>query len=324
MNNKIAIMIPDHNDPFLIQTIKSAIYNAKNPELLYFSVFSTNNKIDEKELNDIPNLNINIIKAESKAPIGVGISRLVAASSRVHKCDYHLQVDAHTIFSKNWDEILLNYYEVISKKHGDDIVISASTEEWFISDDNLITLYFPHDTVVDPYNFEMPDIKNGGRIKLFATTFPNTKNKRVQASSDGHYHWKDKDYIEQYALIGHFIFTKDKFFTEFIQDPLMIWYGDQEIMALRAWTRGWRFFAISKVPVFTQRKTEEDIKKHPRDHRHESHKIGKERVRTNERYMKILNGDILGYWGAKDMDSLRLWEEKNEVKFIGYLSEENE
>lgn len=317
MNNKIAIVIPDHNDPFLIQTIKSAVANAKYPENLYFSVFSTNNDFDQEELKSI--LNVNIVQASSDAPLGTGISRLVAAYSRVHDCEYHLQIDTHTIFAKNWDDLLLNYYKSISSEYGDDIVISAATQLWSVND-GVITIPLGEDRIVDPYNFELGNIANGQRMKLFVHRFPNGGGKRVQSSSDSDWVWGEKDYVEQHTLIGHFIFAKDRFFTEFIHDPLLGWYGDQEGLAVRSWTRGYRFFAIKTVPVFTQRKTESDIANHPRDHRHELNKIKKESGRTSHRYATILNGELLGYWGAKDMESLKAWEQANGVSFIGYLN----
>lgn len=306
IKDSILITLPDHSDPYLLQTIKSAINNSNQPNLLYFSVFSTNSLFNKKDFENIKN--INVIFCDSQAPLGVGISRSIACYSRDYNCEYMLQVDAHALFKKGWDDDLRSKYAKLNNLYGENVLISSDPPVWWVDKNNKINIQPKDIQDFDPNNIEF-NFADSGPVGLKALTYPDG-SLNIKSTAIWPVDWK-YDHIEAYCLHGGLIFAKKIFFDEFVYDPLLFWNGEQEVLALRAWTRGYRFFAFKNIPIASQRKQDQDIKMHEHDWRKHFDKIGKEAMKSKKRYHEILKGDIIGYWGATDIDSLKAWHKLN-------------
>ena len=109
--DSIFISIASCKELFLIQTIKSAMLNASNPDNIYFGI--CNMVVDDEDFltDEVFKLeNINLIETKHISPLGTGIGRMLASLMHDKEHKYFLQVDAHTIFVKGWDTILKNQY----------------------------------------------------------------------------------------------------------------------------------------------------------------------------------------------------------------------
>jgi hypothetical protein len=110
----IFIAIPCYRDPEVLNTIKSAILNAKNPDRLVFGVGLVYLKGDEKwwePLLSNPQVKLDVKEANVKN-IGLGNQR-ADANSFYNKEDFYLQLDAHMRFDMYWDDLLIHHYNIL-------------------------------------------------------------------------------------------------------------------------------------------------------------------------------------------------------------------
>ena len=121
---KIYIKLPSLDDSELIPTIKDAINKADKPKNLVFGVYLLYK--NEENLNSLVHVTENLKQEHgsefrlmaqefSKELVGVGVGRKMAESMYEDE-DYVLQIDAHTMFSKNWDATLKLLIDLQPKK----------------------------------------------------------------------------------------------------------------------------------------------------------------------------------------------------------------
>ena len=109
-NEKIVIEIAAFCDPDLMTTIKSALYQADNPERVSFAICYQSDDLKElEELKKIKNCRIkHLKKAEAR---GICYARYLC-QQLIEDEDYVWQIDAHMRFCKHWDtkmiELLLS------------------------------------------------------------------------------------------------------------------------------------------------------------------------------------------------------------------------
>lgn len=107
----IFIQIASYEDPELVLTIQDAISKASGLTKLRFGVHAS--YVDDKDIKLKPSADINILHTVPPKNIGLGVSRRLADSFYDGE-DFYLQIDAHSRFVKNWDEILVyEYYKYI-------------------------------------------------------------------------------------------------------------------------------------------------------------------------------------------------------------------
>jgi hypothetical protein len=325
----IFISIAACKEEFLAQTIKSAISNAKNPELLYFGI--CNMVIDEEdflsdEVFDLPN--VNLLEVKCKEPLGTGFGRMSASLmfDREHK--YLFQIDAHTIFENNWDVILKDYYnkllEICEKP-----IITSSLQMWAESSDNEVMLFDDNRFIVDPYNFKtdfnnptLGIMKNkdlsGRTVKSFFNDYAFIEGK--------HHDWKDNEFFHEHSLIfAACMFADFSMNREVMHDPLNTWDGDQTNMSLRAASRGYRMFAVKKSFIWTKNKMRDGELISQYDWR--VPEIKKQRVAyqifSTKFQIDMFNGKYFGYWGSKDSESLNKFTKQINFNFADIFKNSN-
>lgn len=108
-NNKIFVSIASLEDPSLINTINNCLNKAKNPENIIFGISLQYD--NEPDLSFIENKSrvIRYSLPDYANNIGTGIIEIRNAIKKLHKDEeYFLQLDAHTDFAENWDDILIH------------------------------------------------------------------------------------------------------------------------------------------------------------------------------------------------------------------------
>jgi hypothetical protein len=131
--------------------------------------------------------------------------------------------------------------------------------------------------------------------------------------------WSGIDYFEHYFISAHFLFADKRFISEIMPDPLLLFGGEEVTTSVRAWTRGYKIFTISNPIAWHLNKWDgqmfkKDFRKIPADRPgvkkfYDKEHLGK--IRTRD----ILLGNIVGYWGAKDLDSLNQYQLLSGINF---------
>lgn len=216
--SSIFISVVGFNEDYLYQTIESAIENSYNPDRLYFGVVEQRN--DESFTNFSQIKNVRDSKIFSTAPLGVGLPRSHSIDLYENE-DYILIIDAHMVFTKNWDELLIRRIESIKKVEGSKVILSQHLPPAFINNDKLEIL-----------------------------------NKKYQPTSlyfDGIF-IRDKiletEYIQQYALTFQYIFSDAELIKEIPIDPRPYYIAEESLYSLRVSTRGYKIFSTEYIPMY--------------------------------------------------------------------------
>jgi hypothetical protein len=343
----IFVTIAACQEYFIEHTIKSAISLSSNPERVFFGVF--NNILDkEKSLTDkdIFNNNPNILYAEliTNCPMGVGFGRMNASLLSTMQHDYVLQIDAHTVFTKDWDLELIKHFLNISKSTGSDKIVLSSIPRgnlyYYVSDRESL---FSNDGVFVDYNVGKIDIYNNDYHKFSNLPAPyiNTKPEIRFDGWQGNNFTKsmvgfpitygtetfgEEDYPETNCIHASLVFFKYGLIREVMHDPEDLFHGDQVNYGLRLLSRGYRLFAIKTPLLLTLNKfekhevkndqygklvdeewnwrTNKDLNKSSRKY------LNRMAIIADKQYQEIFNGDYFGYWGAPDHVSLNSAKEK--------------
>ena len=321
MNEKIFISICAFNEKDLGQTVLSAISNAVNPNRLFFGIFecSSNGNFTNFENNS---KNIYHLKAIYNAPFGVGLPRLNSSMLNDREYDFYLQVDAHMLFENNWDVDLVDSYNLISKNHKK-IIISTYTPWWYHNEKNEIVLSANNQVIEDIKNFSTNNLFFSHALKM-ENIQEGLIRKYIDVTGRSVDWNNEKIYEEHFCLSGNFLFSDSSFVKEVMHDPLISWGGDQSVMALRSFTRGYRIFTIKKPIVWHKNKCGEFLDKN--DWRYNYIIYDKKLysaylksiLPSYRRIKDIFLGDYFGYWGAPNKELLDKYETTVGLNFKDY------
>ncbi len=298
----IFIAIGSYNESYLEQTVENCIKMAKHPDRLVFGIWAHNNDGVMPDMSKFNN--IKMITAQYPTLLGVCPAR-IAALFMYNNEDYYLQLDAHMLFQKDWDEVLINSYENIKEKEKCELPLITTYVPWWANDEDDKILYYSPNSSQKSY--PMKYAEDG------YTRAP------VPVQDGFMVDWTDKEYYEHYGLSAHFLFTSGSFVYEILPDIQMMFFGEEMTTALRAWTRGYRIFCIPDPIVWHYNKGAGKLYKHDRWVTQGDQYLFQDWVEKQERsHLKtrdILTGKILGYWGAPTLDLLRAYEKAASISF---------
>ena len=231
MSKKIFISVASYQDPLLLETLCSAYENAENKDALVFGVCEqADSGIDIQSINFK-----NQIKYELLDPVMA--KGPCWARARVQQLmtdeEYFLQIDSHTIFTKSWDKILLNYHSWLEKCLENNFVITGYPRG-----------FKPNKELT---SFEL----NTAYKETLGITF---REKRI--FEDGYYSMQksfpaNTELPARGLLIaGGFIFAKKAFVTLIPYDPKFYFHGEELSVALRLYTNMWDVVHIPRIPLF--------------------------------------------------------------------------
>jgi hypothetical protein len=297
VKNTIFVAIGAYNEPELELTISNCLKMAEFPERIHFGVAAHYHNMS------FPNLgfeNAKVIKIKYPGMLGLGFSRL-AANSLYDNEDYYLQIDGHSLFERNWDTKLLNSYKVLEKEF-EKPIISNYVPWWSVNEDSSINFYNP-----DQENHPAV-IKHNQEI---LGDYPYQDSYDVD--------WSNKEYIEHFNIAGHFIFSKPQILEDLIPDYRIVYAGEEFLFALRAWTRGYRMFAIPNPIVWHKNKHHGFL--HPKDRM-----FGSQNEKTHNHFVvrneysakltrEILTGKYVGYWGSPSLELLQQYEKAANIDY---------
>lgn len=299
---------------YLEHTIKSAIANAEFPERIHFGVFNQilNNKYSLLDREFVNYDNVVYVEVVSKHPLGVGAGRMNSQLLAKQDHDFLFQTDAHTIFTKNWDSILIDQYEKVSAEQGTDkIVFSGAQAGGFYSDpEDREFLIFQHPKLgrvsADLFyenNFHEDKSLTISKaefkfIKFDSFTFPWFTQAEEETETN-----------EINGVAGTFMFAPYSLLDDALHDPRDPYNGDQTNYSLRLLSRGYKIFIPVYPAMFSMGRFDTDQKPLDLEYHWSAGFFNLDRYQFMlDKYYKrlddIQSGKYLGYWGAPDMESL--------------------
>jgi len=230
---KIFVSIASYCDELLFFTIKDCINKAKDPNSIYFGIVDQNDTSQKHYIDQLPFSNqIRYIYINKLDTLGVSWARNIAFSLYDDE-DYLLQIDSHMLFEKNWDETLLNQYNDLKK----------------ISLKPIISTY-PYSFTFDENNIPTFS-KPSGKTVLVLRPHPDTKLKEDNSilRFRAQHKFTNKPVLGCH-IAGGFVFTSASFINEIPYDPFLYFHGEEQSLAIRAFTRGWDIYHPLWIPLY--------------------------------------------------------------------------
>jgi hypothetical protein len=277
------------------QTIESCLENALYPERISFGILTQYQQYARETFRDIPNLRIAEISSDEI--FGVGITRQMASLLYVDE-DYALQIDAHMIFNKNWDEKIIKYYNA-AKKVNEKVILSGYAPSWYRSPENEIIKTLP--TVIP--SLTLVNDKVSAKQPIVGLT-----DSISPISYDG------LIFYEQKAISYHFIFSEIKILENFLPDPFIIYNGDEATLSLRVISRGYRVYMPNEILLWHLDKMNDNF--YSTQKRWQPSFLGIQKPKSQreirigqtayQRVKDIFSGNITGYYGAESEEDI-IW-----------------
>ena len=225
MNNKIFISIACYRDKEIIPTILDAYNKAKNKKDIVFGIFLQIAEDDEKEINidSLPKeINIKLLKKSNLSARGPAYARYLINKNLWEDEKYYLQIDSHTRFIQNWDEIIKKMLDSLSPNS----IISTYPKGYSLNKKLFIS------SSVNVMKFKK--IKNG--IPIF------TSIKKKLEKPERNYFWA-----------AGFSFCYSCIFNIVPFDPYLknLFWGEEFLMSLRFYTHNIKIYTPNQNIIFT-------------------------------------------------------------------------
>lgn len=232
MNQNIFISIASYLDPMLFFTIQNAIDKAEFPSLLRFGVVDQHIDDQRATVAALPYARqVRFLNVHPQDTQGVSWARNLAFSLYDGE-QYLLQIDSHMCFEPGWDSNLRTQYNALLQR-------SAKP---------IISTY--------PYRFDLVDgvpvyTPSEGRTALVLRPHPETPlhSGDVVLRFMGKHMFTDQPVPGCHVAAG-FLFCAGQFVEEVPYDPYLYFHGEEQSLAVRAFTRGWDIFHTTWTPVY--------------------------------------------------------------------------
>jgi hypothetical protein len=212
--------------------------------------------------------------------------------------DYFLQIDSHTIFEKNWDQICIDQYKKAQEiSNNNKIIISHCPPPFYVEPDKTISI-----------------IKNSKTQLPYATKQKPMLTKRGEWTAE-RVKLTNKNLPEQSTtILAGFVFSKGELIQEVPYDPEISFFGEELCFAIRAWTRGWDIYSpcVTIVYHFYMREGYSKVWK-DRNLREISWK--ELEVISKEKQKRVLCGIEGGIWGAGSIRTITEYEQLTGLDF---------
>ena len=283
--DKIYVSIASYKDKELIDTIYSLLRRAKNPKRIFVSIFSQDEV--HPKLENIFNLfeveDFYYEKVHFSEAKGVGYARLKTQEKLSLDFKYYMQIDSHTRFIQDWDEMLILEYK-------------ESQNFWKIP---IIFSSYPIPYTYDKYGNEIVSAKEEANI---------TNIKKVESFEKYQVNYYAKKIVNSGELHPHFCagfaFGLSEHILKVPYDKNIYFLGEEHTMSIRFFCQGINIIAPRRSYVYHHYYGEKTRDKHweidPAWGEYE--KISVERVKRF-----FLFEDLDGY-GIVNKDRYLVWE----------------
>jgi hypothetical protein len=215
----IFVSVASYRDAECPNTINEIFGKSKNASRIFVGICQQNSDTDTDCFNPKYKDNIRIIRFSDEEAKGPTYARYMC-SKLYNNENYYMQIDSHTHFEKNWDELLIDM--IPSSK----VVLSAYPNDWITEKDPVKEI-----SVICKVKYEKD-------LKMF-----NSLGGLIRGG--------DKLTFAPY-ITGGFFFTYGIFLKKVPFDPDLphLFWGEEILFTVRMWTHGWDIYCPNKVILY--------------------------------------------------------------------------
>lgn len=208
--------------------------------------------------------------------------------------EYFLQVDSHTFFFPDWDEALIDLYRQLEGTLEKPLVSAYPPPFEFDADGDPM--------VRQPASSQVSIIvPEAGQVLR-----PDCATLRFRAD------WKSgADVALGFHLAAGFIFARSRFIDEVPYDRQLYFHGEEQNLALRAWTRGWDIAHPRQDWIPLLHLYKQAGQDYPSQHWSPTQAAARKirwqdlAARSDQRLLALVRGEIEGIYGLGQQRSLQ-------------------
>lgn len=234
LDKTIFVSMAAYCEPHLELTLDSMFSNALLPQNLRVGLFDQSDFKTIDWLKSKPYWKfIRYLQADHHRSRGASWARSVVGSLYGGE-DFYFQIDSHTVFDPGWDRILLDAHQVVSE------TVSKP----------IITTYPPPFKIDDGKIIKTLD-RHGAVYMMGLLPTANFDKKGVNYGTKVYYEY-GASFKEGFHVAGGFLFTEGCFVEEIPYDPYLYFEGEEQNLAIRAYTHGWTILHPSDkyIPIY--------------------------------------------------------------------------
>ncbi len=219
LNEKIFISIASYRDPQLLPTLRDCIANAKHPENLVFGIAWQRD--DKESLEEFAkDKRFRVLDIPYKESKGTCWAR--SSIQGLYKNEkYHLQLDSHHRFVKDWDEKCIAMIKALQDKGHEKPLLTGYISSFDPDNDPQARINIPWKMNFDRF---IPE----GAVFFLPASIDEYKSLTLP--------------VPGRFVSAHFIFTLGQWIKDVPYDPYYYFHGEEINLAVRSYTHGYDIF----------------------------------------------------------------------------------
>ncbi|MEN0006203.1 MAG: GlcNAc-transferase family protein [Bacteroidota bacterium] len=225
----IFVSIASYADQQLLPTLRNLLSKAAHPERVYLGVHLQDTTTAHEHLlaQHIPNLRIVFTpKEESK---GVVWARNEIKRKLYQEEDYFLQIDAHSRFKQNWDNLLINQHESLDVAKA---ILTTYPNAYKISDQEEDYLKLNRNSPL--------------RIRRFLTDDPRDNRLKIENAAP----LKKGQVLANKWCAAGFLFTKGEWVKEVVLPDNIRFNGEEDLLTFLSFLKAYDLRITSEATVW--------------------------------------------------------------------------
>lgn len=226
---------------------------------------------------------------------------------------YLLQIDSHTHFAANWDQQLINSLTHLGQTAAKPILST-----------------YPPPFEFDENNQPHPTLKPAGTVyglKKHPETELTAECATLRFQVE---HLRGAEYVEGYHIGAGFLFTLGQFVEEVPYDPYLYFHGEEQSLAIRAYTRGWTIFhpLHELIPIYHLYKQRDNA--YQTHHWHPDYEAQRQikwttlKKRSDARLLALVSGKTVGAYGLGQQRTLAEFSKASAIDYERYQAQTRE
>lgn len=304
---RLFVSIAAFCEPLLEFTLDGLYGQAERPGEIFVGLLDQSLDDNRRWLAQKPYWpNIRYVQTSPIDTRGVSWARSVVFSLYQNE-EHLLQIDSHMHFEPAWDSQLINSLRQLQQ----------------VAEKPILTTYpppFEFDADERPY----PTLKPSEAVYLLRkhpetdlTDTSATLRFRVE-------HLFNAQYAEGFHVAAGFLFTLGSFVEEIPYDPYMYFHGEEQNLALRAYTHGWTIFHPQQnaIPLYHLYKQRDNA--YASHHWHPDYEAQRQikwttlKKRADERLLALISGRLHGVWQLGQVRSLNDFCRLSGIDYLRY------
>lgn len=231
---QIFISVAAYRDPDLVPTLEDAVDQAEHPEALHLGVLEQS--VSPTPLPEALHQRagqLTYLHLHQQFSRGPCWARSVIASS-IRDEAFFLQIDSHTRFDMGWDNTLLCAYEAAAAASAHrKVILSTYPCAFELENGQTVRKPMPGNALV-LRPVAGASLQGAGSPVLSFSATPTPSDKPLRG----------------YHVGAGCLFAPSSMLQEVPLDPWLYFHGEEQNLAVRAWTRGWDIWHPPDMPVY--------------------------------------------------------------------------